>query len=174
MENFDTKKYLSNIQTKEIGDEERKEPTIISLIPGGWNYKIIKPNDKYSNILDMKYQTKNISRKQILDKLQSMHIDSLYVDSYTNSQLECECNDMANAGADSMNKHEEIQEQIIKKQKHAKFSSEEKLYIFNLYKKKMMKRSDISNRLFLNYSTVCNIIKEFLDSPELEEQLKLK
>ena len=107
----------------------------------------ITKNKKFSNVFDIKVQSREVSIDELKDKLKIGSHQETSLDSITEDCLITHI------------KEESWDHKI--KRKHCKVEDSAKLKILSMHFKESISRDQISNILFIPYSTVSRVIREF-------------
>ena len=118
-----------------------------------WNLLILTTNKNYPNVLNIKLQSKELSTEQLKSSLAitwpAHECTSEIVEENLKKQLSTERCELAS------------------KQKGCKTKDSTKLAILRMHFKEELSINQISNTLFIPYSTVSRVIREFNDNPKI-------
>ena len=121
--------------------------------PDEWNLLILTTHKNYPNVLNIKLQSKELSTEQLKSSLAitwpAHECTSEIVEENLRKQLSTERCELAS------------------KQKGYKTKDSTKLAILRMHFKEELSINQISNTLFIPYSTVSRVIREFNDNPKI-------
>ena len=143
-----------DLQPNSLETDEATSTNSIPITP-----VVVEANSRYSHILDVKMQTKHLSTSKIVDLVRvkpSSHGNEW--NKYTAKDFISDCEDLDRISIKAQNSH---------------VPTKLKRIIVDLFHSKRMTRIEISQKLFVSYSTVCRIIRQTQEWGDLNlEEIK--